>query len=125
MQLFLNQFKSPLTLILIFAAAASITAREWVDATVVLLIVMGSATLSFVQEYRASMALEKLRARVSIKATVLRDGQPQSIPASEIVPGDVVLLSAGSLVPADGVLLEAKDFYINQAVLTGETFPVE
>ncbi len=125
LQLFLDQFRSPLILILIFAAVASITAREWVDATVVLLIIMGSGALGFIQEYRAGVALEKLRARVSIKATVVRDGQPQSVPASEIVLGDVVVLSAGSLVPADGVLLEAKDFYVNQAALTGETFPVE
>jgi Mg2+-importing ATPase len=66
-----------------------------------------------------------LRAQVKIRATVLRDGESQSFPAEEIVPGDVVMLSAGSLIPADGVLLEANDFYVNQAVLTGETFPVE
>lgn len=66
-----------------------------------------------------------LRAQVIVKATVLRDGQPQSIPAEEVVPGDVVLLSAGSLIPADGLLLEARDFFVHEAVLTGETFPAE
>jgi P-type E1-E2 ATPase len=66
-----------------------------------------------------------LQAQVSLKATVLRDGQPTALPVEEIVPGDVVLLSAGSLIPADGILLEAQDCYVNQAVLTGETFPVE
>ena len=123
--LFLNQFKSPIVLILLFATGVSAVTKEWVDAVIILAIVLGSALLSFFQEYSASNAAEKLRARVTIKATVLRDGQPQSIPAEEVVPGDVVLLSAGNLVPADGVLLEAKDFYVNQAVLTGETFPVE
>ena len=59
------------------------------------------------------------------KPSVLRGGQTQTIPAEEVVPGDIVLLSAGSLIPADGVVLEAKDFFVNQAVLTGETFPVE
>jgi Mg2+-importing ATPase len=124
-KLFLNQFKSPLILILLFATGVSAATQDWVDALIVLAIVVGSAVLSFVQEYNASTAIEKLRAQVKIRATILRDGTPQSIPAEEVVPGDVVMLSAGSLIPADGVLLEANDFYVNQAVLTGETFPVE
>jgi Mg2+-importing ATPase len=123
--LFLNQFRSPIVLILLFATGVSAVLKDWVDAVIILAIVLGSALLSFVQEYSASNAAEKLRAQVTVKATVLRDGGPQQIPAEEVVPGDVVLLSAGSLVPADGVLLEARDFYVNQAVLTGETFPVE
>ena len=123
--LFLNQLKSPIILILLFATGVSAVTKEWVDALIILTIVLGSAVLSFWQEYSANTAAEKLRAQVMIKATVLRDGQPQTIPAEEVVPGDVVLLSAGSLIPADGVLLEARDFYVNQAVLTGETFPVE
>jgi Mg2+-importing ATPase len=125
LSLFLNQFKSPIILILLFATAVSAVVQEWVDAVIVLLIVLGSAALSFVQEYNANTAAAKLRARLTLKASVLRDGEPRSIPAEEVVPGDVVLLSAGSLIPADGVLLEARDFYVNQAVLTGETFPVE
>ncbi len=123
--LFLNQFKSPIILILLFATGVSGVLGEWVDALIVLAIVLGSTVLSLVQEYSANTAAEKLRAQVKIKAMVLRDGQPQAIPAEEVVPGDVVLLSAGSLVPADGVLLEARDFYVSQAVLTGESFPVE
>jgi len=124
LKLFLDQFKSPIVLILLFATGVSAVTKEWVDALIILAIVLGSAVLSFMQEYRANNAAEKLRAQVKIKTTVLRDGLPQSIPAEGVVPGDVVLLLAGSLVPADGVLLEAKDFYANQAVLTGETFPV-
>ena len=100
-------------------------AQEWIDATIILLIILGSSLLGFWQEYRASTAVAKLQARVTIKATVLRDGQSQTIPAAAVVPGDVVLLAAGSLIPADGVLLVAKDFFVSQAVLTGETFPVE
>ena len=123
--LFLNQFKSPIVLILIFATLISAFLKDWVDAVIILLIVLGSALLSFFQEYNASNAAEKLRSQVSLKADVLRDGKSGSIPAEEIVPGDVILLSAGSLIPADGLVLEAKDFFINQAVLTGETFPVE
>lgn len=123
--LLLSQFKSPIILILLFATAASAVLQDWVDALIILAIVLGSAVLSFMQEYSANTAAEKLRAQVMIKATVRRDGQPQSIPAEEVVPGDIVLLSAGSLIPADGIVLEARDFFVGQAVLTGETFPVE
>ena len=123
--LFINQFKSPIVLILIFATLLSAFLQDWVDAAIILLIVLGSALLSFIQEYNANNGAEKLRAQVSLKTEVLRDGEPAIIPSEAIVPGDVVLLSAGSLVPADGLVLEAKDFYVNQAVLTGETFPVE
>ncbi len=122
---FMAQFTSPLVLILVFAAVVSAFAGAWTDAAIVIAIVVASAVLSFVQEYTASHAVEKLRAQVTIKSTVLRDGQPQPTPAEEVVPGDIVLLSAGSLIPADGIVLEAKDFFVNQAVLTGETFPVE
>jgi Mg2+-importing ATPase len=122
---FFSQFTSPLVLILIFAAAVSVIAGELADALIVIAIVFASAVLSFIQEYSASNAVEKLRAQVTIKATVMRDGKPQTISAEEIVPGDIVLLSAGSLIPADSIVLEANDFFVNQAVLTGETFPVE
>ncbi|UCC75719.1 MAG: magnesium-translocating P-type ATPase [Anaerolineales bacterium] len=125
LQLLLEQFKNPLVLILIFAAIVSATAREWVDMSIVLGIVLGSAVIGFVQEYSAGNAVEKLRARVTVRATVLRDGNGASLPAAEVVPGDILLLSAGSLVPADGLIVESRDFYVNQAVLTGETFPVQ
>ena len=123
--LFFNQFRSPLVLILIFAALVSITVGEWIDASIVLAVVLGSTILGFAQEYSASNAVEKLRSQVTIKTNVLRAGQEQSIPSEQVVPGDIVLLRAGSLIPADGVVLEANDFFVNQAVLTGETFPVE
>ncbi len=123
--LLLRQFKSPLVLILIFASIISAFVGEWTDAVIVLLIVIGSTMLGFVQEYRASNAVEKLRSQVTIKSNVLRGGQAQMIPSEQVVPGDVVLLSAGSLIPADGIVLEANDFFVNQAVLTGETYPTE
>ncbi|MFN8381551.1 MAG: magnesium-translocating P-type ATPase [Anaerolineales bacterium] len=124
-KLLLSQFKSPLVLILIFASIVSAFVGEWTDAIIVLAVVIGSTMLGFVQEYRASTAVEKLRSQVTIKSNVLRDGKSQTISSELVVPGDVVLLSAGSLIPADGVVLETKDFFVNQAVLTGETFPVE
>ena len=123
--LFLSQFKSPIVLILLFATIVSAFVKDWLDAIIILSIVLISALLSFVQEYNAGSAADKLKALVNVKARVLRGGQEQSIPAEEVVPGDIVLLSAGSLIPADGVLLEARDFFVNQASLTGETFPVE
>jgi Mg2+-importing ATPase len=122
---FLRQFINPLVLILLFAAAVSMITAEWADAAIVITIVVASAALTFFQEYAASNAVEALRARVTVKATVLRNGKPEPVPAEEVVPGDLMLLSAGSLIPADGLVLEARDFFINQAVLTGETFPVE
>jgi Mg2+-importing ATPase len=125
LRLLLRQFKSPLVLILIVAAIISGIVGEWVDASIVLAIVLGSTILGFVQEYTASNAVSKLRSQVTIKSNLLRGGKPQVLPSEQVVPGDIVALSAGSLVPADGVVLEANDFFINQAVLTGETFPVE
>lgn len=123
--LYANQFKSPLVLILIVASAISLAASEWIDAAVVLTVVFGSTLLGFLQEYIAGNAVEKLRSQVTIHSKVLRNGVEVTLPSAKVVPGDVVILSAGSLVPADGVVLEAKDFHVSQAVLTGETFPVE
>ncbi len=125
LRLLLRQFRSPLVLILIFAAVVSGVVGEWIDASIVLAIVFGSTFLGFVQEYAASNAVENLRSQVTIKSTVLRGGVVQTLPSEQLVPGDIVMLSAGSLVPADGIVLDAKDFFVNQAVLTGETFPVE
>jgi len=125
LRLLLSQFKSPLVLILIFAAMISLVVGEWVDASVVLVVVFGSAVLGFVQEYRAGNAVEQLRSRITLKSNVMRDGTARMIPADEVVQGDIVLVSAGSLIPADGIVLEANDCFVNQAVLTGETFPVE
>jgi Mg2+-importing ATPase len=123
--LFLNQFKSSIVLILLAATIISGFVGDWTDAVIILAIVLASAILSFFQEYNASNSAEQLKKQINMKARVLRDGKEESILAEDLVAGDVVLLSAGSLIPADGVLLEGKDFFVNQAVLTGETFPVE
>lgn len=123
--IFLSQFKSPIVLILIFAALVSAVLNDWIDALIILAIVFSSALLSFTQEYQANAASEKLKAQIISKTTVVRDGKSSEIPSENLVPGDVVLLNAGSLIPADGQIIEANDFFVNQAVLTGETFPVE
>src|SRR5579859_7028884 len=101
--LLLNQFKSPIMLILILATITSALLGDSVDAVIITLIVLGSAVLSFSQEYSAGTAAEKLRDQVKVQTSVLRDGQPKTIPADEIVPGDIVFLQAGSLIPADGM----------------------
>lgn len=125
LKMFLGQFKSPIILILIFATLVSAFVQDWVDAAIILGIVFASAILSFVQEYSANNAAEKLRAQIHITTRVIRAGKEQTIPNEEVVVGDIVLLSGGNLVPADGIVLEAKDFFVNEAVLTGETYPVE
>lgn len=122
---FLAQLRSPLVLILVGAGAVSAAVGEWVDAAIIAAIVFGSAILGFFQEYRANEALERLQSRVKSRAQVVRDGQISKLPLDEVVPGDVAMLSAGSLVPGDGLVLEVRDFFVSQAVLTGETFPVE
>jgi len=121
---FARQFRSPLVLILVFAAIVSAFVGEGGEAIIIGLIVLASCALSFTQEYGASRAMEALTARIARRAQVLRDGQETSIPVEEIVPGDVVRLSAGALIPADGILLETRDFNVGEAALTGETFPV-
>ncbi len=123
-RLLLSQLTSPLVLLLVAAAAISLLVSEWTDAAVVAVIVAASSGIGFWREHDAGRALDQLLSRVVLKVRVLRDGSPREISAPEVVPGDIVLLSAGCLMPGDGVLLEATDFYVNQAVLTGETFPV-
>lgn len=119
------QFRSPLVLLLIFAAVVAALTGQWIDAVIVTLIVLASAALGFVREYKAQAAAAALRSRIRTHANVIRDGIPVKIPIEELVPDDVILLSAGSLVPADGSVIDARDFFVSEAVLTGESFPVE
>ena len=124
LSVFARQFRSPLVLILVFAAAVSAFVGEGHEAAIIGVIVLASCVLSFTQEYGASRAMEALQQRISRKAIVLRDSSERTVDVEEIVPGDVVCLSAGNLVPVDGVILEARDFNVSESVLTGETFPV-
>ena len=123
--LFLAQFKSPITIMLLFAAILSLFLDSRTEAIIILAIVFLSSLLSFWQEFSASDAVQKLLAIVQLKAQVRRNGIEREIPVEEIVPGDIVLLNAGDIIPADGVILESKDLFINEAALTGETFPAE
>jgi len=119
------QFKSPLILVLLSATALSFFLRDPVDALIILTIVLVSGLLGFWQERSATNAVQKLIAIVQIKAAVLRDGSPKDVPVEEVVPGDIVILSAGDLVPGDGVVQESNDLFVDEAMLTGETFPAE
>jgi P-type Mg2+ transporter len=120
-----NQLRSPLLLLLLFAAVVSGVTGEWRDALIVGAIVLATVSIGYKREYSAQSAVAALYVRAKTHSNVLRDGQAKQVPLEEIVPGDVVLLSAGSLVPADGVVLEARDCHVSEAALTGESFPVE
>ncbi len=123
--LFLGQFKSPIILIMFVATAISAATGDWLDSLIIFAIVLGSALLSFLQEYSASNAITKLRSRIQMQCTALRDGTAKQVPSTQLVPGDIVKLSAGSIVPADGIVLDYEDFLVDQSVLTGEAMAVE
>lgn len=125
LSLLLAQFISPLVLLLLFAAGLSLFLHDSIDALIILIIVVISGLLGFWQERSASQAVAKLLAIVQIKATVLRDGIRQDIPLEEVVPGDLVLLRAGDVIPADCVIVESRDLFVQEATLTGESYPVE
>jgi Mg2+-importing ATPase len=122
--LLFSQFKSPIILILLFATGLSFFLHDHVNALIILVIVFGSGLLGFWQERGAADAVEKLLAIVQIKAPALRDGTANNIPLEEIVPGDVVLVSAGEVIPGDCLVLESEALYVDEATLTGETYPV-
>jgi Mg2+-importing ATPase len=123
--LLLAQFKSPIILLLIFAASLSLFLRQAADATIILAIIFISGLLGFWQERSAADAVAKLLAMVKIKASVQRGKAQEEVFVEEIVPGDVVVLRAGDIVPADALILQSKDLFVNEATLTGETYPAE
>jgi Mg2+-importing ATPase len=122
---FLLRFRSPLVLVLLVAAGISALTADVTGAIIIGVIVIISVTLDFVQEYRAEQVAQALAAQVAVLAMALRDGRPSPVKVTDLVVGDVVLLSAGDLIPADAKLLQADDFFVNQAQLTGEPYPVE
>ena len=116
---------NPLVVILVIAAVASTFLGDKVDAGIIGAIVLMSAAIDLTQTYRSQRAVEKLRAQVAPTATVLRDGEWKEVRRRDVVPGDIVRLSAGDLVPADARLLDARDLFVLQASLTGESLPAE
>ena len=121
----LHAFANPLVLILVIAAVASAFLGDKVDAGIIGAIVLLSTAIDLAQTYRSQRAVERLRAQVAPTASVLRDGEWKEIRRRDVVPGDMVRVSAGDLVPADARLLIARDLYILQASLTGESLPAE
>jgi P-type Mg2+ transporter len=123
--LLINQFRSPLVLILIIAAVLAFFLGESINAAIILVIVVTSGLLGFWQERGSTNAVKKLTALVQLKVSVVRGGSISSVPGEEIVPGDIILLSAGDVVPADCLILESNDIFVDEATLTGETYPAE
>jgi P-type Ca2+ transporter type 2C len=123
--IFLEQFKNLLIIILLVAVLLSAILGEWIDALVVLVIIIFAAGLGFIQEYRAEQSLEALKKMAAPTATVLRGGKQKEIPTPELVPGDVFLIATGDRLPADGRLLDAVNLRVEEAPLTGESVSVE
>ncbi|MEK6563782.1 MAG: magnesium-translocating P-type ATPase [Candidatus Omnitrophota bacterium] len=123
--LILPKFINPLVIVLLIVAGFSFFFGEKISAFLVGLMAVSSILFSFIQEYRAGKEAEKLSEMVHSTATVIRKGRRQEIKIREIVPGDIVDLYAGDMIPADLRIISAKDLFINQASLTGESLPVE
>ncbi|MBI2232994.1 MAG: calcium-transporting P-type ATPase, PMR1-type [Candidatus Aenigmarchaeota archaeon] len=122
--LFLNQFRDILVIILIAAAIISAVLREFLDAFVILIVIVLNAIFGFVQERRAENALEALKKLSSQKAQVFRDGKTEIIDSKELVPGDIIILNVGDKVPADCRVIEEFNLKVDESVLTGESVPV-
>jgi Mg2+-importing ATPase len=120
-----DNVKNPLVILLAALGAISFATGDVRATAVIAIMVVLGVVLRFFQELRADNAAEKLRAMVKTTATVLHGGERHEIPLLDLVPGDIVFLSAGDMIPADVRILTAKDLYINQAALTGESMPVE
>jgi len=123
--LFLLQFHQPLVYILLAATAVTSLLREWIDAGVIFGVVLVNAVIGFVQEAKAVKAIEALAQSLTTTATVIRGGERRQIPATELVPGDIVLLQSGDKVPADLRLLSSRELQIDESTLTGESVPVQ
>ncbi|MBI2062560.1 MAG: HAD-IC family P-type ATPase, partial [Candidatus Yanofskybacteria bacterium] len=120
----LNQFKSPLILILLFAGIVTLFIAHYRDALFIFAAIIANAMLGFYQEYKAEKALAELKTYLKQRARVIRDGVEREIDAAELVPGDIAHLSQGDRVPADGRLVFVNDLQVDEAILTGESLPV-
>jgi len=124
-QMLLLHIFNPIILLLLFASILSFFLGEKIDSMIILIIIGISLTLDLIQEHKASKAAEMLKERVSVTATVIREGKRREVKVSELVPGDIIVLSAGDIVPADCRVIFAKDFFVDESSLTGESYPVE
>ncbi len=124
-QMLLSQFASPVIWILMGAVLISFVIGEFVDAIVIVVILMLNAVLGFLQDFRAEKAIEALKKMAGLKAIVIRDGEEKKIDASELVPGDIIILETGEKIPADARILEEVELETQEAALTGESTPVK
>ena len=124
-KLLVGQFMSPLIYVLGVAGVATICLREWVDAAVILSVVVVNSMLGFWQEFKAAKSLAALKSYLKPKTKVIRDGKRVAVPMVSLVPGDIVLLDHGESVAADGIVVEAEELSVNEAMLTGESVPRE
>lgn len=124
-QMFIDEFKDFMIVVLLIAALISLFVGETTDAVIIIAIVVLNALLGVIQENRANQALQALKKLSTPHAKVLRDGKIQVLPTKELVPGDIVILEAGDFVPADGRLIESANLKINESSLTGESVPVD
>ena len=122
---FLLTFRNPLTIILLIAGAVSGVLGQIQSAAIIFTIIVISVLLTLYQESKASRAAELLRERVATTVTVMRDNSRKEVHLHEVVPGDVVILAAGDVVPADSRLLVGRDVFVDQAAITGESYPAE
>ena len=122
---FALQFHNVLIYVLLASAAVTAALQHWVDTGVILAVVVVNAVIGLVQEGRAEQAMDAIRVMLAPRAAVLRDGRRQSVDAAELVPGDVVLIEAGDRVPADLRLIAARGLKAEEAILTGESVPVD
>jgi len=123
--LFLSQFKSPVTLMLIAAALLSAGLGDVADTVIILAIVLVSSFLGFWQEKGAANAVRELLKMVSLHCDILRNGKQKKIAVEEVVPGDIVILTAGDVIPGDSLIITSQELFVDEAAFTGETFPVE
>ncbi|MEM3449466.1 MAG: magnesium-translocating P-type ATPase [Nitrososphaerota archaeon] len=121
----LRQFNNPIFIILIACAVIAVFFAQVEQSIVILLMIALAVILGFFNEYRAEKSIVDLRMKVSIKAVVTRDGKPSEINSRLLVPGDLVSVYVGDIIPADMRIVECKDLQVNEALLTGESFPVE
>lgn len=120
-KMFLEQFTDVLMIILLIATVLSLAIGEIIDAVIIFVIIIASASLGFIEEYRSNKAVEALKRMAAPTAMVLRDGKEIRLPSSQLVPGDVVLVYTGDKIPADARLIETFHLKLNEASLTGES----
>ncbi len=122
---FLEEFKDLMVIILIIATILAFLSKEYLDATIILFIVFLNATIGFIQKFKAEKAIEALKKMIAPNAKVWRDGNMQKILATEVVPGDILILEEGDQIPADAILLESNEIETQESALTGESTAVE